>query len=74
MIIKVKSLTGREIELEVEENDQIIRVKELIEEQSGVPPNQQRLIFNRGDLRPDEKTLAEFGIEEGSVLRFGLGG
>ncbi|KAJ3510109.1 hypothetical protein NMY22_g16075 [Coprinellus aureogranulatus] len=45
MLIKVKTLTGKEIELDIDPDDKISRVKEKVEEQSGVPPAQQRLIF-----------------------------
>ncbi|KAF7361207.1 Ubiquitin-like domain-containing protein [Mycena sanguinolenta] len=46
MLIKVKTLTGKEIELDIDPDDKITRIKEKVEEQSGVPPPQQRLIFS----------------------------
>ncbi|KAI5993635.1 hypothetical protein EDD15DRAFT_2266642, partial [Pisolithus albus] len=46
MLIKVKTLTGKEIELDIDPEDKISRIKEKVEEQSGVPPQQQRLIFS----------------------------
>lgn len=45
MIIKVKTLTGKDIEVELSENDRIYHIKELLEEKEGIPPSQQRLIF-----------------------------
>lgn len=45
MIIKVKTLTGKEIAVELNEEDPIYRIKELLEEKEGIPPSQQRLIF-----------------------------
>ncbi|GAC94213.1 polyubiquitin [Pseudozyma hubeiensis SY62] len=45
MLIKVKTLTGKEIELDIEQTDKIQRIKERVEEKEGIPPAQQRLIF-----------------------------
>ncbi|KAI8919121.1 hypothetical protein DFJ77DRAFT_263245 [Powellomyces hirtus] len=45
MLIKVKTLTGKEIEIDIEPNDKITRIKERVEEKEGIPPAQQRLIF-----------------------------
>lgn len=45
MIIKVKTLTGKEIAVELNNADPIYHIKELLEEKEGIPPSQQRLIF-----------------------------
>jgi len=45
MLIKVKTLTGKEIEVELQETDSIYHIKELLEQKEGIPPSQQRLIF-----------------------------
>ncbi|KIK63559.1 hypothetical protein GYMLUDRAFT_40605 [Collybiopsis luxurians FD-317 M1] len=71
MIIKVKTLTGKEIELDIEPDDTITKIKERVEEQSGVPPPQQRLIFS-GRQMADEKTAKELAITAGSVLHLVL--
>ena len=42
MMIKVKTLTGKEIEIDIEPNDTIERIKERVEEKEGIPPVQQR--------------------------------
>lgn len=49
MIIKVKTLTGKEIEIDIDADDKIERVKERVEEKEGIPPQQQRL--DQGCLR-----------------------
>ena len=46
--IKVKTLTGKEIEIDIESDDTISRIKERVEEKEGIPPPQQRLIFGGG--------------------------
>ena len=65
--IKVKNLNGKEIELNIEPNIRIERIKEQIEEKAGVPPLQQRLIFS-GKQMSDEKTATDYKIQCGSVL------
>jgi len=71
MIIKVKTLTGKEIELDIDLDDKISRIKEKVEEQSGVPPQQQRLIFG-GRQMSDDKTARESNVVAGSVLHLVL--
>ncbi|KNE54957.1 NEDD8 [Allomyces macrogynus ATCC 38327] len=71
MQIKVKTLTGKEIEIDVEIDDKLTRVKEKVEEKEGIPPAQQRLIFG-GKQMSDEKTLADYNIQGGSVLHLVL--
>ncbi|KAG9058597.1 nedd8-conjugating enzyme UBE2F [Serendipita sp. 407] len=71
MLIKVKTLTGKEIELDIDPDDKISRIKEKVEEQSGVPPQQQRLIFS-GRQTMDDKTAAELNIVAGSTLHLVL--
>jgi len=45
MMIKVKTLTGKEIEIDIEPNDTIERIKERVEEKEGIPPIQQRCAY-----------------------------
>jgi len=71
MIIKVKTLTGKEIELDIDPDDKITSIKERVEEQSGVTPPQQRLIFS-GRQMSDEKTIRDYGVNAGSVLHLVL--
>ncbi|KAI9598413.1 neddylin [Syncephalis fuscata] len=71
MLIKVKTLTGKEIEIDVETSDKITRVKERVEEKEGIPPIQQRLIYG-GKQMSDEKTLDDYKITGGSVLHLVL--
>lgn len=66
-MIKVKTLTGKEIEIDIEPTDTIERIKERVEEKEGIPPVQQRLIF-AGKQMNDDKTARDYNIEGGSVL------
>ncbi|CAL5064350.1 unnamed protein product [Urochloa decumbens] len=44
-MIKVKTLTGKEIEIDIEPTDTIDRIKERVEEKEGIPPVQQRYSY-----------------------------
>lgn len=71
MHVKVKTLTGRDIPIDIEPSDKIIRVKEMMEEKEGIPPSQQRLIFNGSQLN-DDSTVQESNISAGSSLHLVL--
>ncbi|KAF2346356.1 Ubiquitin domain [Trinorchestia longiramus] len=71
MLIKVKTLTGKEIEIDIEPTDKVERIKERVEEKEGIPPPQQRLIFS-GKQMNDEKTAADYKVQGGSVLHLVL--
>ena len=78
MLIKVKTLTGKEIEIDIEPTDKVERIKvgdgdkiravydvltqERVEEKEGIPPPQQRLIFS-GKQMNDEKTAADYKVD-----------
>eukprot|EP00434_Breviolum_minutum_P009214 symbB.v1.2.008120.t1/scaffold500.1/size195150/10 len=72
MMIKVKTLTGKEFEIDIEPTDTIERVKERVEEKEGIPPVQQRLIFGGKQMNDDAKQAWEYNILGGSVLHLVL--
>lgn len=71
MQIKVKTLTGKLIEIDIEPTDTIMRIKERVEEKEGIPPPQQRLIFG-GRALADENTAESYNIKAGSSLHLVL--
>lgn len=69
--IFVKVLSGKHISLEVELTDLVETVKEKIQEETGIPAEQQRLIFD-GRQMEDGHTLQEYGVQKDSTLHLVL--
>ena len=67
MVIIVRTLTGKNINLDVEPSDTIKTVKDLILKKEGFPPEHQRFIF-AGKQLEDNKTLAECKIINQSTI------
>jgi ubiquitin-like protein Nedd8 len=71
MQIKVRTLTGKEIELDIEADYKVSKIKESVEEKEGIPPVQQRLIHG-GKQMADDKTGEDYQLESGVTLHLVL--
>lgn len=71
MQICVKTLTGKPVYLDVEPYITFGSIKEKIEQLEAIPFEAQTMIY-RGKLVENDKTLAEYNVEEGSNLHLVL--
>ena len=75
--IFIKTLQGKTMTIEVSDSDTIGTIKQKIQDKEGIPPDQQRLVFNGKQLE-DDKTIEDYAIEENAnihlVLRLRGGG
>jgi ubiquitin len=71
MQVFVKTLTGKNITLEINPEDTIEQVKQKIQEREGIPPAEQRLIFSGKQLE-DNKTVQDYNIQKDCTIHLVL--
>ena len=65
--IKLKQIDNSEFEIQVPHNIKIVDMRQIIALKSGIPANQQRLIY-KAKLLKDEDKLTDYVNEDGETL------
>ncbi|CAJ0936955.1 unnamed protein product, partial [Mesorhabditis belari] len=68
MNLRVKILDGRDISLTPSPSTSLEQFKELIFQQTGIPANRQRLIYQGRPLTNNSGALETLGIQDGHVI------
>ena len=71
MQVVLMTLTGVKIFIDVEPNITVETLKARIQNKSGTPSDQQRLIYGGKQLE-DKRTLADYNIQHGNTLHLTL--
>lgn len=72
IIIFIRTLTGRMLEIEANPQDTVLGLKERIQMRDGIPPSNQRLVF-QGKALSDSQILHLAGIKPRSTIHLVLG-
>jgi len=72
IVIFVRTLTGRIVEIEANPQDTVLGLKERIQMRDGIPPSNQRLVF-QGKAISDSQILQVIGIRHRSTVHLVLG-
>lgn len=68
MIVKIKLLTGREIEVDALPDDTVLSLKQKIQKEESFPPAQQKLVYAGKVMANDDDKLSDYRIAPNSVV------
>jgi ubiquitin len=67
MALFLKTLTGKTVTVEARRNDTVLAIKEMLYDEEGIPPDQQRMWF-AGTQLDDRLALSFYGIQKESTI------
>jgi hypothetical protein len=70
MRVHVNTLSSKNYTFDLDPDDSLGKVRLLIREQNGMPLENQKIIFKGNQIEDGMKSLADFGIVDGSTLHF----
>jgi Ubiquitin family len=71
MQIFIKTLTGRKQALNLEPSNQVLMIKQMLQEKEGIQVDQIKLIFS-GKQLADDKSLESYNITAGATIHMVL--
>ena len=71
MQIKIKTLTGKVMDINVENDESVLALKQNLQEKEGIAVDQIKLIYN-GKQLADDNSLESYKIEAGKTVHMVL--
>ena len=68
MMVKIKLLTGREIEVEISAGETVASLKKKIQIEEFFPPEQQKLVYAGKVMTDDGELLSSYEVAPNSVI------
>lgn len=72
MHVKLKSLTGRDKDIEIDGSATVLEFKNKVYELELIPPQQQRLVCNGRILANENDSLSQCKVNSGNVIHMVL--
>lgn len=68
MTLKIKTISGKELEIDITSLKNVYDLKCAIEDYEHIPPAQQKLIFNGTIMVDDKVELTKYNFQNGNVI------
>jgi len=69
--VTIKTLSGKSVVIKVKPTERVSDVKGKLYRNEGIPPSQQRLIWN-GKHMADDRLMSEYGVNSGDTIHLVL--